>query len=64
MIALLQKTWFVWWILATLFTLRWFHLVSIRPDGKGTFEPADSAPEKASRGSNRIPSEVESSLFT
>jgi hypothetical protein len=27
-ISFFQKTWFLWWILATLIILRWFHLFS------------------------------------
>lgn len=26
MILLIEKTWFLWWIVATLLALRWFHL--------------------------------------
>jgi hypothetical protein len=63
-ITFIQKTWFLWWILATLFSLRWFHLVSVRPDDEGAFEAADSAKEKASTGSKQIPSGTASSLFT
>lgn len=29
MTELLEKTWFIWWIVATLAILRWFHVVSI-----------------------------------
>ncbi len=28
MIPFFEKTWFLWWILATLVILRWFHLLS------------------------------------
>jgi hypothetical protein len=29
-IVFIQRTWFIWWILATVFILRWFHLFSHR----------------------------------
>jgi hypothetical protein len=28
MIAFLEKTWVLWWILAVVFIVRWFHVVS------------------------------------
>lgn len=28
MISFIEKTWFLWWIVATLMILRWFHLFS------------------------------------
>jgi hypothetical protein len=61
-IVFLQKTWFLWWILATLFILRWFHLFAFRTDDERAFEEPDSAKEK-SAGSNRIPSGA-ASLFS
>jgi hypothetical protein len=42
MILFLQKTWFVWWILANLFILRWFYVFSSHPDER-FLETADSA---------------------
>jgi len=64
-IAFLQKSWFLWWILATLVILRWFHLFSSRTnDNEGAFEAADSVQEKASGGSKQIPSGAASSLIT
>jgi hypothetical protein len=29
MIALLEKTWFLWWLLAGVIVLRWFQAVSV-----------------------------------
>jgi len=55
-IPFIQKTWFVWWILATLFILRWFHLFSSHPD-EGALEVPDSGERKAVTASNQIPSE-------
>jgi hypothetical protein len=46
-IPFIQETWFVWWILATLVVLRWFHLFSFRSDNERAFEAADSGEEKA-----------------
>jgi hypothetical protein len=46
-IVFLQKTWFLWWILATLVILRWFHLFSSRTDDEGAFEAAESREEQA-----------------
>jgi hypothetical protein len=45
-IVFLQKTWFLWWILATLVILRWFHLFSFRPREMDT-QAAESGEEKA-----------------
>ncbi len=36
-----EKTWFIWWIVATLAILRWFHLVSI--NGRVELELEDAA---------------------
>jgi hypothetical protein len=47
-IVFLQKTWFLWWVLATLVILRWFHLFSFRPDEMET-EAADSGEEQLLR---------------
>jgi hypothetical protein len=43
-ISLIQKTWFLWWTLATLVVLRWFHLFSSGTDDEGDFE-ADHSDE-------------------
>jgi hypothetical protein len=32
-IAFIEQTWFLWWILATLIILRWFHLFSSNAEG-------------------------------
>jgi hypothetical protein len=29
MIALFAKTWFLWWLLASVVILRWFHAVAV-----------------------------------
>lgn len=63
MLVLLQKTWFLWWILAAVFILRWFHRFSSRADNHGAFEAADSAKEKISTGSKK-PSGTTRRLFT
>ena len=63
MIVFLQKTWFLWWIAASLFILRWFHLFAFRTDERAFDEPGSAKP-KSSTGSNQIPSGTASSLFT
>jgi hypothetical protein len=55
MIFFLQKTWSLWWILATMFVLRWFHLLSSRAY-ESAFEAADSAEEGVAATSTQIPS--------
>ena len=47
MIPFIQKTWFVWWILATLVVLRWFHLFSFRSDNEKASEAVDSGEKEA-----------------
>lgn len=34
-----EKTWFFWWVVATLAVLRWFHFVSM--NGGDELEPED-----------------------
>jgi hypothetical protein len=62
-IVFLEKTWFLWWIVASLFILRWFHLFAFRTDGEGTFEEPNSASSSGS-SSNQIPSGTARRLFT
>jgi hypothetical protein len=62
-IPFIQKIWFLWWIVAPLFILRWFHLFSSRTDERD-LEAADSAKEEASTASKQIPSGAPSRLFT
>ena len=64
MIAFMEKTWFLWWILATLVILRWFHLLSSGTDSEGAFEASGSAKENGSTDSKQIPPGTASSLFT
>ena len=47
MIPFIQKTWFLWWILAALIILRWFHLFSVRMEDEAREAP-DAGEEKAS----------------
>jgi hypothetical protein len=63
MIVFIQKTWFLWWVLATLVILRWFHLFSSRTD-EWAFEAADSGEEEVATASNQIPSGTATRLFT
>jgi hypothetical protein len=60
MILFLQKTWLLWWILAILVMLRWFHLFSSRMHEK-ILEANESAKEEASTTSKQIPSGTASS---
>jgi hypothetical protein len=46
-IPFFQKTWFLWWILAALIILRWFHLFSVRMEDEAREAP-DAGEEKAS----------------
>lgn len=32
MIAFIEQTWLLWWLLATLIILRWFHLFSSKSE--------------------------------
>lgn len=63
MIPFIQKTWFLWWILATLVILRWFQVFSSRADARA-LEAADSAKEAASTASKQTPSGAAGRLFT
>jgi hypothetical protein len=38
MIALFAKTWFLWWLLASVVILRWFHAVAVA-DPSDTQDP-------------------------
>jgi hypothetical protein len=63
-IPFIEKTWFVWWIFATLAVLRWFHLLSSGRGDEGAYESDNSAEEKSCAGPKQIPSGSASSLFT
>lgn len=60
-IPFFEKTWFVWWILATLVILHWFHRFASRADERAP-EAADSIKEVAFTSSEPIPSGTASSL--
>ena len=62
MIPFFQKTWFLWWILATLVILRWFHLFSSHTHER--FLEAASEEEEASTAAKPIPSGTASRLFS
>jgi hypothetical protein len=55
LIPFLQKTWSLWWILATLVIFRWFHLFPSRTDDEVAFEAADSVDDEASTDSKHVP---------
>jgi hypothetical protein len=48
-----QKTWFLWWILATLIILRWFHLFASSADDDGASRQPIS-PKKPLQVPNRF----------
>jgi hypothetical protein len=66
-IPFIQKTWFLCWrALATLFILRWFDLVSVRPHKRDldAVDAADAGEAEAATASNQVPSGTASRLFT
>jgi hypothetical protein len=63
-ISFFEKTWFLWWILATLFILLWFHRFSSHPEMRAV-EAVDSGEEEEGvTASKEIPSGTASRLFT
>ena len=32
MLGFFENTWFIWWVVAAIAILRWFHVISTRPD--------------------------------
>lgn len=60
-IPFIEKTWFMWWILATLAILRWFHLFSSRTDDSAIEVPASSE-ARGCIASDQIPSGTASRL--
>jgi hypothetical protein len=46
-ILFLEKTWFVWWMLATVVGLRWFHLLSANVKLEGLEAQAAEKEEEA-----------------
>ncbi len=63
-IPFIEKTWFLWWILAILATLAilcWFHLFSSRTDDSAIEVPASSE-EQVCTASDQIPSGTASNL--
>jgi hypothetical protein len=60
-IPFMEKTWFWWWILATLVILRWFHLFLSHTDDSAIEVPASSE-EQGCTASDQIPSGTTSSL--
>ena len=52
MIPFMEKTWFLWWLLATVVILRWFHLLSSRATleaSKQTSTPRKESPRVQNR---------------
>lgn len=61
-IPFIEKTWFFWWILATLSILRWFHLFSSHTDDSAV--GSTRVERQACTASDKIPSETASRLST
>jgi hypothetical protein len=59
MIPFIEKIWFLWWMVAIVFILRWFCLFSSKADEDR--DATASAEEKAAAG--QFPSGSASSLF-
>ncbi len=51
MLAFLENTWLIWWILATVVLLRWFHVNAITSDESETDSRTPAVPP-ASRGAS------------
>lgn len=47
MILFIEKTWFLWWMLAIIIVLRWFHVVSANPKVEGLDALAPEEEEEA-----------------
>jgi len=37
-----EQTWFAWWIVASLITLRWFHIISLNHEPEDGFEQPET----------------------
>ncbi len=61
-IPFIEKTWFLWWILATLVILRWFHLFSSHTDDSAV--RSTRVERQACTASDEIPSGTASRLST
>jgi hypothetical protein len=48
MISFLAETWFLWWMFAVLFILRWVHVLSANSESDGL------EPRKDDRGESRV----------
>jgi hypothetical protein len=46
-IAFFEKTWLLWWIVAILIILRWFHLLRSSADDEGVLESENPVPAGA-----------------
>lgn len=61
MILFIQKTWFMWWMLMTVFILRWFHLLSYRTN-ESALELPDLDEEETPH--HQIPLETQTAGWT
>jgi len=53
-ILFIEKTWFLWWMLAIIIVLRWFHVASANPKVEGLDALAPEEEEEADIVSWRI----------
>jgi hypothetical protein len=44
MISFLAGTWFIWWIVAIVLVLRWFHVVSVASGESEAYAANDNTP--------------------
>ncbi|MGA7218194.1 MAG: hypothetical protein WBX38_07770 [Candidatus Sulfotelmatobacter sp.] len=47
MLVFIEKTWFLWWMLAMVAGIRWFHLISVNSKVEGFEAPAPEEEEQA-----------------
>ncbi len=58
MIPFIEKTWFFWWILATLAILRWLHVNSCQAEHEGsdsTMASEEATPDRRPPRTGRTP---------
>ena len=63
MISFIEKTWFLWWIVATFIILRWFHLFSSAAESNRDASALDEEQEKAILSSPRPSGRVNRRAF-
>jgi hypothetical protein len=56
MTLFIEKTWFLWWIFAVVFILRWFHVSSVDIDAEDESPPIASSKNEAEGVRNQFAS--------